>query len=308
MGSNPKPARADRFGTNGWLRDWVTRPMVALSVQELPLHWRICEMSFVCAKPAGFQAGDWMVRSVRGALGRILAEMRNSDASKAMPASAFEGLFQTHGMVDGVHIPKPIRLVVAVEGERIRIVIRLFGQADIWRDCVVEAMAEALRRGIGLWENGAILREWPMVDWYWQSRASMAIPDWSGDAILRFTTPFKPGSAEVFSGDFVTNLPSLVKRVKGMARWIGADLQMETGGGETEGVNRAQMQILPPGYGLGGFVKRGRGQGSAVVGMLGAVELRHISAELWPILWLGASVGAGGHAIYGFGGYEVTAV
>ena len=178
-----RPAK-DRFGSNPWLRDWVNRPGVPLELAQLPEHWRITELHFLCDRPAGMQPGPWMVRSFRGAVGRVLKHWHAAGRSSLYPATAFEVFYQTHGMIGGFHIPKPIGFHIDLKGGKLRLRVALFGDACLWRDDFVEAASLALAGGIGLWENGRILRPWQMEDWHWIQRARRKVPEWTGRAMI----------------------------------------------------------------------------------------------------------------------------
>lgn len=306
MAAMTRPPRRDRFGNSPWLQDWLNRPAVIVPLQDLPSLWRRTDVHFVCDRPQGMQSGLWMARSVRGAFGRILKRWHEQTRLSGLPASAFEGLFQSHAMLDGVHIPKPIGFHVCDWDGGVMVRIRLFGNAAMWRDEVIEAMSVALAQGIGLWENGRILRPWPQRDWWWIEHGARQLQQPSDRAVLAFDTPFKPGGADLFAGDLLTAIPSLAARIRGMARWSGVDLPLE--------IMRLRLaaeslkcEALPPGSYLDGFVKLRDGGDLAVVGMLGAFRLGQVFEELWALLTLGEDTGIGGYRAYGFGNYRLFA-
>jgi hypothetical protein len=190
------------------------------------------------------------------------------------------------------------------EGNTIRIKIRLFGLADVWRDDVIEAMSLALADGIGLWENGRILRPWPLLDWHWLRLETCRSRAWTGSAVVMLSSPFKPGASEVFSGDFVTSIRSLEIKLCGLARWSSIDVRRSQDRTaklvEMLGANFLSQDTI-----FDGFIKRAKIGDSLVFGLTGGFELRNIDEYLWPILVLGQDVGIGGHRAYGFGQYII---
>lgn len=235
-------------------------------------------------------------------MGRILREWHDQARPHGWPASAFEGLYQSHAMLNGEHIPKPLGIRVTDNGASIAIELRLFGEAAMWRDDVIEAMTTALAIGIGLWENGKILRPWPLADWWWEQHSRRSIPPFSSRVVLGFETPFKPGGSDLFAGDLAFGLRGLVKRITGLARWSGLDVE-RSGALLFATLSDLGLAELPPDHSLDGFIKHDARGGLAVVGLLGQTQITGISREFWPYLMLGQDIGIGGHRAYGFGRY-----
>ena len=297
-----RPA-ADRFGNNVWLKEALNKPAVRMAFSELPSHWRQTDLYFICDKPAGFVPGTWMARSVRGALGRLLIHKINDPAERALPATSFEALFQNHFVIDNVHGPKPFRVRVMCERNQITVRLRLFGCAELWRDNLAEAMVTALAGGIGLWENGRILRPWPLTDWWWTRTEGIAVPPWQAKARIVFETPFKPGSSQTFAGDFSSNFISLATRVRGLARWSLIDIKPDAAMDVELRRRPRDGPTTAPGF--DGFIKRATSGDEAVVGLTNQSTLIFVSENTWPLVMLGSETGAGGHAIYGFGDYRL---
>lgn len=297
--------RRDRFGDNRWLSEWVENPTISVGIAELLPLWNETEIRLTCAIPAGFIPGPWMTRSFRGAIGRTLGQWHKTARPHGLAASAYEGLFQTHGTINGDHIPKPVSFMVEVCGNNLVVEMRLFGRAAIWRDDVIEAAIVTLNQGIGLWENGRTLRPWPINDFWWKESTGQIPPMPAGEVTVSWRTPFKPGGGTVFAGDLRSAIHALPRRIKGLARWTGIDLLFDHDQWLSD-VERLTIKDSEHSASLDGFIRRGADQDLAVVGVLGSHQVNPVMGDLVAMLWLGKTIGAGGHRAYGFGRYRLS--
>lgn len=305
---HPEP-RADRNGSNQWLSELLSASSAKVVLHELPHHWQQTDIHFVCDRPRSFVPGFWMARSVRGAMGRVLKQWFMDGRPSDFPASAFEALYQHHGHIGRDHIGTPMRFSVSATHDTIGICVRLFGLGDLWRDDVIEAMSTALHSGIGLKENGSILRPWPMRDWYFRKSGIYVPPPVQDFAVVRFETPFKPGSSGFFSGDFIDSLPSLVRRLQALSRWMLLDVQLDWPAIKAM-IGRIEPGDEQNGLRIEGFARRTRAdagsrQEQAIIGLIGHQFVLSIPAAFWPILSLGSQSHIGGHGAYGFGQFVV---
>lgn len=304
------PPRADRRGDNAWLAAWLAQPTATTTLEALHGFWRYTDVQFRCARPKGLEDGPWMVRSVRGALGRVLRGWYEAGRPSGFGATAFEAFYQHHGVLGRDHVPVPLRLSVEAGRDTIMIRARLFGGADIWRDDLIEAMAQALHGGIGLKENGSILRPWLLEDWWFDIHGSIAPPPAREAALIRFETPFKPGASEVIAGDFLASLPALFRRLRGLARWSGLEVAIDwprvRALTQSAYVSDSGTKLAIDGFLRHRSLDDGARATAAVVGLRGHSFLLRLQPDLWPLLHLGATSHAGGHGAYGFGQFSIT--
>jgi len=280
----------------------LLNPVVRLGFPDLPPHWRTTTIRFRCGRPAGFQPGPWMVRSVRGAWGRTLKSFRRAGGDEA-----WQGFFCEHAIIGRNHVPKPYVLAVEARVDELIVVMTLFGRADYWRDTVIETMATALERGIGIAENSPLLKRWRVLDWHWTCDPSFVASSPRSDILMTFETPLKMGSSEVHQPRLQDSIKGLVARIAGLARWMGIEVDHRP---KELAVlcDRIRVHALPERQAIDGFMKFTGGADrieTPVVGTTAPVVLEGIPPEIWPVLALGTTCLIGGHVVYGFGRYRI---
>ena len=289
-------------GRDPRLAAMLLSPAVRLGFADLPPHWQRTTIKFQCAYPAGFQAGHWMVRSVRGAWGRTLRRHGNAAAE-----SAWQAFFSEHVMIGRNHVPKPYVLAVDAGAEDLLVTITLFGRADFWRDTVIETMATALERGVGIAENSHLLKPWKILDWHWRRETAFVPGPARSDVLLTFATPLKIGSSEVHQSRLQDAIKGLAARIVGLSRWLG--IAVDHRPKEIALLcDRIRVSALPERQAIDGFMKFTGGVNrveTPIIGAMTPMALEGIPPEIWPVLTLGTTCLIGGHVVYGFGRYGI---
>ncbi|MDU9004486.1 hypothetical protein [Sedimentitalea todarodis] len=245
-----------------------------------------------------------MVYALRGALGDVLFQR---GLPRADHASAYQALFNTrHLQLYRRQVPCPLLLDVGVEGGRIKVMARLFGFADLWRDELLAALISALNRGVSISENSSERSPWEVLDFhYMQHQRVPEVPDGPNLRVC-------PKSALCFGAEehlrweperFVL---AAFSRVTLMARWHRVLLNVSMPGlAEARSRTRPRLGRQGPATRLYKASRQHPKRHMTLVGEASELLLYVPDPDWREALALASNCGAGGHTVYGFGRFHL---
>ena len=281
-------------------------PPITVSPEELPHFWRRTEIIFTCKIPQPFEDGEWRAKNIRGSFGRSLLAFNGGGAGLAKNYPPWLALFETRPRIYGVTAPPPLVFCTYREKNLIFIQLTLFGYAELWRAEVIMALNTAFASGIRPSYFGWSYPSWEVVDWYWYRKDGFEPPKPRQNVYLQPVSPLKLGERAYTRPIDAGIFDSLLKRLTGLARWMGVDLRIE---GRAFFDSYRKINIHPVVYRAeGGYVRfpfNDRRKLIVSIGSLDTFELCNIPKSFWPLLWLGQSAHMGKDVTHGFGKYKL---
>lgn len=281
----------------------LAEPAAIVGMDNLHNFWRTTTVTLLCARPAGLEPGPWMARSVRGAWGRMVWDL----PFRGGPAHARDAFFGHHHRIRRNDVPVPVVVEVDAAHDVVTCRFLLFGMADRWRDEVIETAISALNRGVGIAENSPKLAPWSVLDWWWTSQTRWDPKPMHPTAILRFLSPFRPGSSEPIDARSRSVVKSLAARIEGMARWMLVDAQLPFAEllADAAAMQLERAEDWPR---MDRILKQCRDdpwRPEQIAGITNALLVFPMSGLLWRLFDLGQSAHIGGRIAYGFGRYQL---
>jgi hypothetical protein len=227
------------ISTSGWLRERLARPARRLSLRELADSFFHGTITVEIGLSSRRRLDLRLPGRLRGALGRVLlrsasAAARDQQPCPWTPPCALDVLMGRHGEAEsGIAIPPPWLLRVARNELGLTVSLTVIGFATDWIEVAAEALVTALREGDVLGPGSSLeptSRVTTMHD-------GIAVPESATRALLTFETPLSLRSGPSGTAGSGSLLPSLFRRLNGLARWQDAELVTEE--------RRAIAAILP---------------------------------------------------------------
>ncbi|GMG85343.1 hypothetical protein LNKW23_45630 [Paralimibaculum aggregatum] len=285
-----------------------------IEIAALAAEWRMTRILLRCRGEARRLKDPKLVGKIRGGWGNALEEVASPEAIAERSCSwetpcALSIFFTSYGRhLPGFDLPKPYVFAVDVDRGDLLVMLTLFGAAESWAGEATDGLVRALRVGLDRrGPNGRPIRE-PIGISDRSVRASLGVPvpDLTGGAVLEFPDQVSQKKGSMPHFEPATLLKGLVKRIKGLALWHGADL--------AEGTE----ELLDEAHAIGAtaqWIDRGerrRRQGSRlqarsypVVGRRGVLILPPMSPVMATLIALGEYTYVGASTRLGNGSYRL---
>ena len=280
------------------------------ALEDVAMSWVMARIVLRCPGEAGLTRDFNVPAKIRGAWGRKLAEGASQEAlaGNACPWPApcgYDLFFNCQGMMaSGLEIPKPYVLSIEAVGGDLLVTLTLFGIAADWAGEASDALVRALRHGLD--ESGNRQRKLEVSDRLVEHATGLPLPGPLASASLTFQTPVALRSGEALHVRPASLLKSLGHRATGLALWHGMALDMDVGHfserAEWLGTNADWKVAALPGWARG---SQAQGRKIRMSGVLGTLQLEHLSAFEAGLITLGSYTHVGSRAALGMGRYSL---
>jgi hypothetical protein len=237
------------------------------------LHWT--DLRFVLEAPQAFEDVPDLPDRVRGALGRTLERRR-----ACLPEGACDAwglLFGKHwrGESGGEFHPFVVRTDRA--GNRMTCVIRLVGFADCWSAEIAASAFEAFEAGIAVRRSGHNRVPLRVIEATQERRWFSAATRPRPTIVLRFETPLIVRNRDAYEGSLEGLATSMRARLRSIGRWCDATLT----GADALIPDRRLWDVARTEIRAVRWRRRSttHPDGTMMLGVVGDVELTHVSDE-----------------------------
>jgi len=289
-----------------WLADVLNFPPVYGGISTLRAQWRCCTITVQCVPPEGFQPGAWMVYALRGAVGDELFERELPLLDRA---SAWQALYSTrHLHLAKRQVPSPLLLDVKAGREEIVVTARLFGLAGFWRDSFIAALITALNTGVSISENSRERRPWRVRDFHYVNEHGLAPPP--NDTYLRILprSALCYGAERHYRDEPERFLLSALSRVALIARWHQVLLDFDIPDlAMIRAASTAHKGIQGPMATVRKHSRGHAGKEKLLTGEETEILMQTDNLDWCELLHIASACAAGGHAVYGFGRFDLVA-
>jgi hypothetical protein len=296
----------------GWLRARLATPAARAGLPALAEGFFHGIVRVEARAGAPFANDPALPGRLRGALGRVLLRSASPEARAERPCPwtppcALDVLMGRHGEAEpGLAIPPPWVLRARAAGPGLVVELVLFGFATDWIEAAAEALVTALREGEVLGPGAALepaARTVAMLD----GLPAPAPAPTTRAALLEFETPLSLRSGPVGAAGPTSLLPSLLRRLAGLARWQDADLAREERDGLAAAARRLRVTCLDQRAQASWLRRSARQRRTVPVDPVGmpVVLLEGELAPLLPALALGELCHVGARASLGLGRYRL---
>ena len=272
--------------------------------------WHHDETEIVCRWPNDLEDLPDLAVRIRGAFGRVLAELPPPIVHRYDPfgrPAPFAVLFGDYLDERRTTIAKPFVIDADVIGTEVVVRLRIFGAAMFWAAQARDAMLMALARGVAIRSESRHKVAFEPLSCNTRRIEGLPLPPVTRDAALRFVTPLvvRNGSLLGLSPRSLVN--SLIARAIGLSRWQGLALTMD----HAELQLRAEAITLD----ISGLMpvrfqrhsRRQPGHPIPVLGFAGKLGLQGPLTDIAPLLAVSAVAHVGSHAALGLGRCDVFA-
>lgn len=285
------------------------RPLDDLQTMDwetLPGFWRRTTLTLICKRPCGLQDGPWLPGVIRGAWGRQLLDMAQTNNTGNLTGR--DVFFATQGRLrPGFPVPPPFVITVEPKPPNLRIQLTLFGRAEGWRQEAFDALVHAMEAGVSVFERGGHPREpCQVLDAQWTRMETVPVLSFCNGARLLFKTPVRIGPSGAGNVPVPNLIVSLAARVASLARWQGFDVPVDTEAWQhlAEMLDIETNGLIPVGWHRRSSMQSGRN--IPMAGYCGAVHSGNVPGPLAILLCLGETCFAGQHASFGMGHYILS--
>jgi CRISPR-associated endoribonuclease Cas6 len=290
------------------LAETLSAPYLSGGLDLLLETWRHDETEIVCRLPHDLEDHPDLAVRIRGAFGRMLAELPPPIVHRYDPfgrPAPFAVLFGDYIDARGTMIPKPFVIDADVIGTEVVVRLRIFGEAMFWAAQARDAMVMALAQGVSIRSESRHKVAFEPLSCSTRRIEGLAPPCITRDAALRFVTPLvvRNGSLPGLSPRSLVN--SLIARAIGMARWQGLALELDHAELQlrAEAITLDVSDLMPVGFRR--HSRRQPGNPIPVLGFAGKLGLQGPLIDISPLLAVSAVAHLGSHAALGLGRCDV---
>ena len=299
------------------ISDRLLAPDRQLGPDALVREWRWQKITVKLEGLARFASAKNLLSKVRGSWGQALM-VGASDAALSGaacdwdPPCALDVFFgpKPHITIGKVHnaLPKPYVLSVKPSGHDIVIQLSIFGFACEWAQIAGQCLVDAVRKRLDwhvLDKKLFLPAERKILQYKNLEVTGIAVPDTPDEVAIRFITPMDIERGDI-ADDPQTFFYRLTRRIEGMARWQGAELQWDWDAVLTAwyALDREWIRVDPS------IVSRRRSLRQdmtyANAGRRATLALRGDLTDIWPLLLIGQLLHVGRGAVAGLGRFELV--
>jgi hypothetical protein len=192
-----------------------------------------------------------------------------------------------------------------IEGDRLIVELRLFGDAIAWRNEAAMAMLMALRGGIALRAGRRAQRR--RVEPLEVLHEAVSGVGWEGGAregVMRFRTPLSLRRRHTSVTNPLRVLPAVLGRVRRLAPWQGCALRLPVGWLDTAQI-AARIEVED--WRTVRWERFTRNQGPVAVpvsGQIGQLRLRQLGEDAGLMLAIAETCNVGSHAALDMGWFD----
>ncbi|WP_284180404.1 CRISPR system precrRNA processing endoribonuclease RAMP protein Cas6 [Rhabdaerophilum sp. SD176] len=276
----------------------ILNPSLTLDPKSFVEIWRHEEIRVVCLRPPVLEDHPDLPVRIRGALGRILADMPPPMSYRHDPFNrprAFPYLFGDAATA------RPLAIACDIVGRELTVTISLFGSARIWSDQVREALLQALTEGISMRTEGRV--RYPLKPIDCMVRTTSAAPPSAviNQTTFRFLSPVAVRDGARLSASPASLLWAMITRIRNLAGWFGVSLEEDWA--ELHKIcleARVNDSTLLPIY-FRRYSQRQRDRRIPMMGFVGTIRMEGDLSRLAAFLTLSNYTHIGSHAALGFG-------
>lgn len=293
------------------LRERLLNKRVRISPPDLQYHWDCTTLTLELEKPASYESGIWFPRNLRSAFLDALYECRGDYGEGLAKGVAPFAFFRSPDIsIRGKQVTPPFVIAIDDLGDQIKVILRLFGLARLWRDDIFMTLVAAFQTGVRQSQFGQVKGAFALKDFYWAQSSCWAAPPAKPYVALRTITPLQHLVGRKTASFTGHALAGLVDRLNAIALWMGFELWLDDGKAFFDPIRNVHIEagadVCLQGY---DFRRKGRDVlQDDQKGFMGQFRLSNIPETLWPLLWLGQQSHMGDNAVKGFGRYELIRV
>jgi CRISPR-associated endoribonuclease Cas6 len=281
------------------------RNCLRLTLADAAQSLAFADLAFWLRRPGDFEEHPDLPDRIRGALGRRLVGLSDGAGAAAHDAATLHGMM--FGRRDDNETARPFVIHTDVKGERIKVVVRLFGAASNYWASLEAAIEAACMTGIALKQGGRQRLRFEILKRECCAAPSWEIPSAPARATLLFGTPVALREGRQ-TRPSLRGLPvNAARRLKALLAWQGAAFDFRHGD-----LARASRGLLY-GYDELFWARWSRrssstgADGMPLGGFMGALRVSGDIEAVWPLLCAGALTHVGSGAALGLGRYDLLA-
>jgi hypothetical protein len=290
----------------------LAEPALRLTLDELAHAWFV--QSIEARLPVmGALSGraEEVLPKVRGAWGRRLLEGASPEAVAEQPCPwdppcARDVFFREQIRAGRIAVPKPYVFEADRDGPDLIVRLKVFGFASAWTAAAADRLAEALNhhmdwRGLSGMAN---LRDPRVTDLNVITVQGLEVPPAPAAFSLHTVTPIEDERGELVDRPWKV-IAGAARRIWGLARWHDAELTADWGD-LSAAWQSCDARAIPHGGAAEPLLRHGRAKGFLQAAFRGEIHIEDAPPDLWTILTLAQTCGAGRGAVHGLGRFALS--